>query len=64
MEKWWGIGDISAGVFGIPAGFLTIVAVSLITAAPDAPTRRLVEQIRYPSLGGKEKTGAMTPPVE
>ncbi len=55
MEKWWGIGDVSAGVFGIPCGFLTIVLVSLVTPPPDAVTRRLVEQIRYPSLGNEKK---------
>ncbi len=53
MEKWWGIGDVSAGVFGIPAGFATIVLVSLLTRAPDAATRQLVERIRYPALAGE-----------
>jgi cation/acetate symporter len=64
MEKWWGIGDVSAGVFGIPAGFLTIAVVSLLTPPPDAVTRALVEQIRYPALGGGEKPVGVTPPVE
>jgi cation/acetate symporter len=26
---WWGIHPVSAGFFGVPAGFATIVAVSL-----------------------------------
>ena len=60
MEKWWGIGDVSAGVFGIPAGFATIVLVSLLTPLPDAATRRLVERIRYPALASERKA----PPVE
>jgi len=64
MEKWWGIGDVSAGVFGIPAGFVTIAVVSLLTPPPDASTRNLVEQIRYPVLGGGEKPVGVTPPVE
>jgi cation/acetate symporter len=64
MEKWWGIGDISAGMFGIPAGFLTIIVVSLLTAMPDAPTRALVEGIRYPALNGREKSRGLAPPVE
>jgi len=55
MEKWWGIGDVSAGVFGIPSGFLTIVLVSLLTPVPDGTTRSLVEQIRYPSLASEKK---------
>jgi len=62
MEKWWGIGDVSAGVFGIPAGFLAMVVVSLLSPPPDAPTRALVDHIRYPAGGGK--TGAASPPVE
>ncbi len=60
MEKWWGIGDVSAGVFGIPAGFATIVLISLLTPLPDAATRRLVERIRYPALASERKA----PPVE
>ncbi|TXT22758.1 MAG: putative sodium:solute symporter subfamily, partial [bacterium] len=62
MEKWWGIGDVSAGVFGIPAGFLAMLLVSLLSTAPDASTRALVDHIRYPTGGGK--TGAASPPVE
>lgn len=62
MEKWWGIGDGSAGVFGIPAGFLAMLLVSLLSAAPDASTRALVDHIRYPADIGK--TGAASPPVE
>jgi cation/acetate symporter len=60
MEKWWGIGDVSAGVFGIPVGFATIVLISLLTPQPDAATRRLVERIRYPALASERKA----PPVE
>lgn len=47
---WFGITDVSAGIFGIPAGFLTIVAVSLLTPAPDQATQELVENVRYPKL--------------
>ncbi len=56
MEKWWGITDISAGVFGIPMGMLTIVLVSLATPKPDAAIRALVEGIRYPGASPVEKT--------
>jgi cation/acetate symporter len=31
MEPWFHVQSISAGVFGVTAGFLTIVAVSLVT---------------------------------
>jgi cation/acetate symporter len=60
MEKWWGISDISAGVFGIPAGFMTIVLISLATTKPDTTTRAMVDEIRYPGLC----TGDKAPPVE
>jgi cation/acetate symporter len=50
MPKWFGISDVSAGVFGIPAGFAAIVLISLLTPAPDRATRQLVERVRYPSL--------------
>ena len=50
MTKWFGISDISAGIFGIPAGFVAIVLVSLFTQAPDRDTQNMVETVRYPSL--------------
>ncbi len=51
MTPWFGIKDISAGVFGIPAGFLTIIVVSLLTPAPKQEVQDFVESVRYPSLG-------------
>jgi len=48
MQKWFGISDISAGVFGLAAGFVTIILVSLISRPPDQATRRLIETVRYP----------------
>jgi cation/acetate symporter len=50
MELWWDINPISAGVFGVPAGLLAMVLVSLMTAAPDRETMDLVEHVRYPRL--------------
>jgi cation/acetate symporter len=50
MEKWFGIGDLSAGVFGLAAGFLAIILVSLVTHPPDAKTRALIDEVRYPVL--------------
>jgi cation/acetate symporter len=50
MTPWLGIKDISAGVFGIPAGFLTIVLVSLVTPQPKAEVQELIENVRYPRL--------------
>jgi cation/acetate symporter len=48
MTPWFGIKDIAAGAFGIPAGFLTITLVSMVTAEPDKQTQALVESVRYP----------------
>jgi len=48
MQKWFGISDISAGVFGLAAGFVVIIGVSLISRAPDQATRALIESVRFP----------------
>ncbi|GAB2667396.1 sodium:solute symporter family protein [Arenimonas aestuarii] len=50
MTPWLGIKDVSAGIFGIPLGFLTIWAVSLMTAEPSQETKDMVEDLRYPKL--------------
>ena len=47
-NQWWHIAPISAGVFGIPTGFIAIAAVSLMTSAPDPRTAELVDYIREP----------------
>jgi cation/acetate symporter len=52
MDLWFGLNPISAGVFGLPIGLLTIFIVSLLTAPPDAKTQALVEHVRYPNLVG------------
>ncbi|MEP7180577.1 MAG: sodium:solute symporter family protein [Betaproteobacteria bacterium] len=51
-HTWWGISSISAGLWGVPLGFLVIIVVSLITPAPDKETQDLVEHVRYPNLTG------------
>jgi cation/acetate symporter len=50
--KWWDINPISAGTFGIPAGFLGIIIGSLISPAPSKEIQELVDHVRYPSLEG------------
>jgi cation/acetate symporter len=50
IELWWGIQPISAGLFGVPLGFLVIIVVSLLTGAPGKETQELVEHVRYPDL--------------
>ena len=47
---WFGINPISAGVFGVPLGFATVVVVSLLTPPPPPEIQDLVDYIRYPRL--------------
>ncbi|MCC7167299.1 MAG: VC_2705 family sodium/solute symporter [Rhodospirillales bacterium] len=47
---WWDIQPISAGIFGIPVGFIVIVLVSLVTPAPDRKVQEMIENVRYPNL--------------
>lgn len=47
-NQWFNIEPISAGLFGVPAGFAAILIVSLLTAAPDRRNAALVDHIRTP----------------
>jgi len=51
-NMWWDISPISAGVFGVPLGFLIIIVITLLTPAPRREVQELVEHVRYPSLKG------------
>jgi cation/acetate symporter len=51
-NQWWDIAPISAGTFGIPAGFLGIIIGSLISPAPSKEIQDLVDHVRYPNLEG------------
>ena len=55
MAPWYGINDVAAGIFGIPAGFFAIVTVSLLTPPPDQETQDLVEFVRYPAGGESDR---------
>src|SRR5687767_9516429 len=55
---WFGMNPISAGVFGVPASMITIIVVSLLTAAPERDVQELVEHVRYPHLRGDIVTEA------
>ncbi|MGB9992894.1 sodium:solute symporter family protein [Pseudoduganella rhizocola] len=46
--QWFNIAPISAGIFGVPAGLITLVVVSLLTPPPDGETEALIDQIRAP----------------
>ena len=51
MDPWLGVQSTAAGIWGVPAGFLTIYVVSLITPRPPARMVVMVESLRYPSPG-------------
>jgi cation/acetate symporter len=57
-DLWFGISPISAGVFGVPLGFLVLVVVSLFTPAPDEKVQALIHHVRYPHLKGDIDTSA------
>ena len=50
VQLWWGIEPISAGLFGVPIGFVVIFLVSLLTPRPSHQTHTLVDHIRYPDV--------------
>ncbi|MBS0545848.1 MAG: cation acetate symporter, partial [Proteobacteria bacterium] len=52
---WFDINPISAGVFGVPLGFMTIVVVSLMTPPPPQEIQDLVDYVRYPQLPGNSR---------
>jgi len=56
--QWFGMNAISAGVFGVPVGLLTIWIVSLLTPAPERQVQELVDHVRYPVLEGDIETRA------
>jgi cation/acetate symporter len=51
-NAWFGMSSVTAGVFGVPAGFITLIVVSLLTPKPDAKVQELIEHVRYPHLKG------------
>ncbi len=57
-NQWFNMNPISAGVFGLPIGLLTIVVVSLLTPAPSKQVQELVDHVRYPHLRGDIDTQA------
>ncbi|MBD8564613.1 cation acetate symporter [Oxalobacteraceae sp. CFBP 8763] len=48
LETWFGILPMAAGVFGVPAGLLTVVVVSLLTPRPSRTSAGMVDYIRAP----------------
>jgi cation/acetate symporter len=55
-NQWFDMTPITAGVFGVPVGIITIIVVSLLTPAPSRQVQELVEHVRYPNLQGDINT--------
>jgi len=51
MPPIWGVGNISAGVFGIPVGFVVTWVVSQMTPAPSEEMQDFVRALRIPKGG-------------
>lgn len=47
-EPWLGLNDLRFGIVGIAASLVAMVVVSLLTAAPDEETQRMVDEVRIP----------------
>jgi cation/acetate symporter len=45
---WWGIKNISCGIFGIPLAFLVTYVVSMMTAPPSREMQEFIDSIRIP----------------
>jgi cation/acetate symporter len=48
---WIGIDHLRFGIIGMPVSLIAMVAVSLLTPAPDSETQRMVDEVRVPSGG-------------
>jgi cation/acetate symporter len=48
MQPWFGLQATSAGIFGVAAGFLTTIVVSLLTAPPPQEVQDFVDGVRVP----------------
>ncbi len=47
-NQWFHIAPVSAGVFGVPAGFIAMIVVTLLTPAPAPEISALVDDLRQP----------------
>ena len=60
VANWWGVKNISAALFGLPDGFITIFIISLVKPAPSKAIQALVDATRLPAGGTlMEDKGAM-----
>lgn len=47
-QLWWGIQPVAAALFGVPAGVVTLIAVSLLTAPPSQSAVALQRRLHVP----------------
>lgn len=47
-NQWFHIAAVSAGVFGVPAGFIAMIITTLCTPPPSLQTQKLIDQLRQP----------------
>jgi cation/acetate symporter len=48
-EPWYGIDGLRFGIIGMPVSLVSMVAVSLMTPAPDAEIQAMVDETRIPT---------------
>ena len=51
-NQWFGMAPVTAGVFGVPTGIITMIVVSLLTEKPAQKVQEMVDHVRYPHLRG------------
>ena len=61
MPLWFGVRNISCGLFGIPVAFLVTYVVSLMTPAPSAEMQAFIDDIRVPKGGAVMDRQAQAP---
>ena len=49
MEPWLGLDHLRFGIVGMAASLVAMVAVPLVTPAPDAETQAMVDEVRTPT---------------
>jgi cation/acetate symporter len=50
MEPWLGVQSTAAGIWGVPAGFATVIICSLLTRPPSERVADTVDRLRYPPI--------------
>lgn len=51
IANWWGVTNLSSGIFGIVVSFVATIVVSLLTPAPSAAVQSMIDNIRKPRGG-------------